>query len=207
MFQLRPSVGAGLLALLFWASCPVRASVLCATVMDLARLPLAAASLNATSLRTGKAYAAVADRTGIACFSNVPEGLYSVDASLAGFLHVKYYPVRVAASSPVNLSFYLPFSEIEEGGVGQEATISGTLLDERGSPVKSAEVCAIGDNAFARSCTVTNDLGEYALVLNVGVYRAEVRTREGRVFRSNIDVSSPGIYRDRVSVDGRGEVR
>ena len=206
MVQLRASIGAWILACLLGMANPIRASVLCATVMDYARLPLPNASLNATNLLTGKSYTALADRSGHFCFSNIPEGLFSIDASLAGFLHVKYYPVRVAAGAPVNLSFQLPFGEITEGGIGQDATISGTLL-EKGSPAESAKVCAIAVDASSKACTATTDLGEYAIVVPVGVYQTEVQTRDGRVYKSKLTLRSPGIYRNRISVDGSGETR
>jgi hypothetical protein len=167
--------------------------------MDYAQLPLPSASLNATNLTTGKAYAARSDKSGGACFSSIPEGLYSIEASLAGFLHVKYFPVRVTSSATERLSFWLPFGEITEGGIGQESTLSGTLLDGN-SPVESAEVCLIGTGGAPRTCTVTNDLGEYALVVPSGAYQAETRTRDGKVYKSTINASVPGIYRNRLTL-------
>jgi hypothetical protein len=163
VLQLKQDVFIWVGALILLTGSPVFASTLCAAVMDYARLPLPSVSLNATNLATGKAYVARTDKNGTACFVDIPEGLYSVEASLTGFLHVKYFPVRVTPSAKERLSFWLPFAEVTEGGIGQESTLSGTLLNN-GSPLESAEVCMIRTVGASRTCTVTNDLGEYALV-------------------------------------------
>jgi hypothetical protein len=171
--------------------------------MDYAKLPLPSATITATNLGTGKAYQARSHKDGSACISEVPEGLYSVEASLTGFLHVKYFPVRITASETAKLSFWLPFGEIEEGGIGQESTVSGTLLS-RGLPAEAAEICLLRVDTAAKSCTITNDLGEYALVVPPGAYDTEVRTKGGAVYKSRIDVSTPGIYRNRLSLETAG---
>jgi hypothetical protein len=174
------------------------AADLCATVLDITHLPLPSASVNVESLATGKAYLARADQRGTACLS-VPEGLYSVEASLTGFLHVKYYPVRATAEAKQNLIFWLPLGEIREGPFGGDSTLSGTMLS-RGAPIESADVCVIGPGGAPRTCTVTNDLGEYALVVPPGAYETEIRTRDGHVYRSRVDISTPGVYRNRLSL-------
>ena len=204
MSQVKRSVGATALVLILLSGFPIFASELCATVMDYARLPLPSASITATNLTTGRSYSARSDSKGMACLSDVPEGLYSVEASLAGFLHVKYYPVRAVPFAKQALSFWLPFAEIEEGGLGDESTLSGTLL--RGiAPVQAAEVCLVAATGTPRTCTLTNDLGEYALLVPAGVYLTEIHTKDGRVYKSQIDMSAPGIYRNRLSLDGKSD--
>ncbi|HWB85862.1 MAG TPA: carboxypeptidase-like regulatory domain-containing protein [Bryobacteraceae bacterium] len=182
------------------------ASGLCATVMDYARLPLPAASLNVRSLMTGKSYVAKTDKSGSACLPELPEGLYSVEASLVGFLHVRYYPVRLIAAEKVALSFSLPFGDLTEGGFSEESTLSGTLL-KGGSPVESAQVCITETSGGSRTCTVTNDLGEYALIGPAGTYTTEIRTRDGKIYKSKIDMSVQDIYRNRLSVDANAQKR
>jgi hypothetical protein len=183
---------------------PVIASDICATVMDYARLPLPSAILNATNLITGKSYAAKSDQKGVACFAGIPEGLYSIEAGLEGFLHVRYYPLRVTSSQTQKLTFWLPFAEINEGGFTEESILSGTLLAS-GSAVESAEVCIEGAAGSPRTCTVTNDLGEYALVVPAGVYQTQIRTRGGKVYKSKVDISVPGTYRNRLSLGANGD--
>jgi hypothetical protein len=169
--------------------------------MDLGRMPLPSASVTATNLASGKSYAARSDKNGTACFSGIPEGLYAIEASLTGFLHVRYYPVRVVPTVKQTLSFWLPFGEITEGGLGEESTLSGTLL-KGGTPVEGAEVCMATAIGSQRTCTVTNDLGEYRLLGPAGIYRTEIRTKDGKVYKSKVDMSAPGTYRNRLSLDG-----
>ena len=204
MLQLRLKHGVRIFALILTIGAPAYASELCATIMDLARLPLPSASVRATDLATGKAYLKQSDKSGIACFSSVPAGLYAIDASLTGFLHVKYYPVLLTPAASQKLSFWLPFSEITEGGLGQESIISGTLLN-RGSPADSAEICIVGTTGAPKTCTTTNDLGEYALAVPAGVHQIEIRIDKRNIYKSKLDVSTPGIYRDRLSLDGNKE--
>ncbi len=201
MLQLSPTLCVRVLAAVLLAGSSAFAADLCAKVMDYGRMPLPAASVNAANLRTGESYVAKSDKSGTACFLGLPEGLYSVEASLSGFLHVRYYPVRVVAMAKQRISFWLPLGEITEGGLGDESTLSGTLV-QAGSPVEAAEICIAATARTPRKCTVTNDLGEYALQVPAGMYTVEVHTRDGKEHMSKVDVSAPGIYRNRLSVDG-----
>ncbi len=175
------------------------ASVMCAAVADAGGLPLGGVSLNATSLSTGVVYSVRSEWNGRVCFADIPEGLYEVEAGLAGFLFVRYRPVRVTPEAAIALSFSLPFAEITEGGFTRDSLLSGTLL-ERGEPVRRAEICAVGKGDARRLCTRTNDLGEYALVVPAGSYGTTITTGDGRVYRSNMDLSVPGIFRNRLSL-------
>lgn len=186
-------------------ACGLFGSELCVTVMDAVPLPLPHASVNATNLATGKPYVAQADRGGRICLSNIPEGLYSVEAYDTGFMHVRYYPVQITAAAKTDLSFALPLGYVSEGAIGDEATLSGTLL-KAGSPVTGADVCVSTAARTPRFCTVTNDIGEYALVVPVGEYDAQVSTRDGTgmTYRLKVDVSTAGVHRDLLSLDGNG---
>lgn len=206
MLRLKRCIVKLIIAVIFLLSFSAAGSEICANIMDYARLPLPSALLNATNLTTGKSFVTLSDKEGTACFSSIPEGPYSIEASLAGFLHVRYYPVRAVSSSKQKLLFSLPFAEISEGGVGDESTLSGTLL-KGGSPVELAEVCMVGAAGAPKTCTVTNELGEYALVGPAGVYRTEVRTRDGKLHKSKVDISTPGIYRNSLSLDNNTDKR
>lgn len=200
MLPLRLNKGAAAFVVLLLVGCQAFGSELCASVMDYARLPLPTATVNATNLVAGETYTARTRKDGTTCFTGITEGLYSVEAFLDGFLHVRYYPVRVTASTKQTLSFWLPFGEITEGGLSRESTVSGTLR-KGGSPVQSAEVCITGSSGAPKSCTSTNDLGEYALVVPAGVYRASIRLKDGKIHQSLLDLSVPGVYRDRLSFE------
>lgn len=177
----------------------VKAAELCAHVADPSRLPLPSASVHATNLHTGKAYRASSNSNGAACLPHIPEGLYAVETSLAGFLNIRYYPVHVTYPSKTVLYFSLPIAEVNEGGVGQESTISGTL-NQDSVPLADAKICILGDGDSQIACNTTNDLGEYALLVVPGVYGVEVCTRRGKQYKSTIDVSTPGIYRDKLEI-------
>jgi hypothetical protein len=187
----------------------VHASEMCVRVDDYADLPLPNAWVNVTDLRntgvdstTVRTFNKSTDSRGKACLA-VPEGTYSVEAGLTGFLNVRYYPVRVVYPNPVELSFRLPVGDVIEGGVSPEALLSGTLqLD--GSAIEGAKICVLQQSGpGVVVCGLTNVFGEYALSVPPGVYRTELRTPRGQIYRSTVDVRHPGHYRDRVTTGGQ----
>ncbi len=179
---------------------------LCVSVDDDSRLPLANAWVNVTALLppdggvTGSHHGST-DSKGKACIS-LPEGMYSVEVGLIGFLNVRYYPVRVTYPSVSQLSFRLPIGDVREGGVAPEAVLSGTLLYEN-KPVQDAKVCILQKtDAAAVACEVTNEFGEYALSVPPGDYNTVVRTTQGAVYKSTISVPHSGTYRNRLAFGG-----
>jgi hypothetical protein len=198
MLQVMHRYGLAAVTIAIAAVCESRlvASSLCARVTDSAGLPLRNAWINVASLKTNKLYTGQADSDGRACISNLPEGLYSVEAGLTGFLNVRYYPVRVKYPAVEQLQFLLPFGEITEGLLSQEATVAGTLKDGE-TPVEHANICILELERNTRvTCETTNDLGEYAFSLPPGMYAVETRMPGGAVNRSKIDVSTAGSYRN-----------
>ena len=190
----------------------------CVTVLDLVGLPLPDASVVATNLTTSKMASGGTDERGTYCFPSIPEGLYSFESGLRGFLNVRYYPVHVTFSKPAELEFRLPFGETEEGISSNEAMINGTLR-RAGGPVGNASICVMGQpNAKPIRCAQTTELGEYAIAVPPGIYYVEIRLdRSGEVrplfsqkspvklgadYRVRLDVSSPGDYRNRLSLPG-----
>ncbi|MBI3684004.1 MAG: carboxypeptidase regulatory-like domain-containing protein [Acidobacteria bacterium] len=182
----------------------VRASSICATVSDPAGQPIRKAAVQIIHLLDPDArFSVVVDSKGRACAEHLPEGLYSVEAGSfgSGFLKVRYYPVRVVFPDDVDLSFRLPFGDIGEGGVQSEAILSGTLTDQ-GNPASDVKFCLFhGDKPVAAACTVTNGLGQYSLIVPPGIYRLELTPLAKRTQSRTIDLSSPGYYRNRVTVD------
>ncbi len=178
----------------------LNASTMCVKVKDYADLALHDARATVVNLGTNTVSVGLTGRDGRACIAGIPEGLYSVEVGLTGFLNVRYYPVRLAYPVTPELEFRLPFGEIREGGLASDAIVSGTL--RRGNvSVDGAKICLLGLNVEQPvTCGVTNDLGEYALSVPPGTYRVEVRIPGGTVHRSNIEVPAPGIYRNRITV-------
>jgi hypothetical protein len=180
------------------------AAQLCVTVKDYVDLPLPGAWVNAISLASGELRTTHTDRRGAVCFPALPEGLYSVEVGLTGFLNVRYYPVRLTYPEGAELSFRLPFGESSEGGLVQEANLSGTLR-RGGSPLPGAKICLLppeGREPF--TCTLTNNLGEYAISVPPGRYKTDISILGRMVFRGTADVSGPGYYRDLLKIDEDG---
>jgi hypothetical protein len=119
--MLRPRAIRVFAALFLWAQVQMAANgaELCVTVMDLVRLPIHTAKVRATDLSSGKSWDASVDSQGKVCLRDLPEGLYSVQATAEGFLEVSYRLVRVVSGRrgkvPGTLSFWLPFAEVKEG--------------------------------------------------------------------------------------------
>jgi hypothetical protein len=167
------------------------------TVTDFSRLPLPSASVAVTHLTSGKVFSLITDKKGQACAKTIPEGLYSVQAGLTGFLYVTYHPVRVSANTPARLTFSLPIGEVTEGGIDDNATLSGTLIGKDGRPLKSAQICA-SSGSGVNQCIETNELGEYAFVIPAGQYTITIQSANHRR-ELKIDMSTPGEYRNKLS--------
>ncbi len=186
-------------SVLTFASSALKASSLCAEVVDPTDAALRRAAVNVTSLvDTTVHFSAFTGPDGTVCIDQLPEGLYSVDASLEGFLVVKYYPVRITYPQNVRLSFRLPFGEIKEGGVQPDAILSGTLRDAAGHPQGGIGICLFRENLVPVSCVETNELGQYALDVSPANYRIELSKQLRPLHSTMIDLTSPGFYRDRV---------
>lgn len=178
-------------------------SSICATVSDVTGRPMTSATVVVTNLQGPEVQSStLVSPTGKGCIQHLPEGLYSVEAGSpgTGHLKVRYYPVRLVYPNDVDLSFELPIGEITEGLGISESTLSGTLTNEN-KPAEDIRICLFHDRQrAAASCTVTNDLGQYALIVAPGKYRVEVTERGGRSETTEIDLSDPGYYRNRVSL-------
>lgn len=174
---------------------------ICVQVTDVEDQPLPGARITAMSLQGGQFFHATSDGRGMACISRLPTGQYAVEAGLGGFLHVRYYPVRVPAAGKIKLRFSLPFGEITEGSLAPEAILNGTLR-RAGRIVPGAKMCFYrGDSPGSPpvTCVTTDDLGEYALVLPVGIYNIDIYAGASRVKQSQVEMSKPGIYRNAVA--------
>ncbi len=80
-----------------------------------------------------------------------------------------------------------------------ESTLSGTLRRDS-TPVAAANICILDKRGVRLNRTVTNDLGEYALSVHPGIYEVEIQVSKNEKYRSQIDISTPGLYRDRLKI-------
>ena len=189
---------------LFVSSGRLDSSSLCATITTeepdregLPRATLEIIDLNNPSVQ----YSAAANKEGRACVPKMADGIYSVEASSSGFMHVRYYPVRVAYPDNIDLTFRLPFGEIREGGIGTDVVVSGTLR-EKGVPLDGVRIClSRQDPTAVVTCTDTNDLGQYAAIVRTGKYRVELSRLNKSITVTIVDFPTPGIYRNLFTVE------
>jgi hypothetical protein len=186
-----------LFALAMMSSRNATPASLCVTVMDVMRLPLPRATVTVANLVSRKSVTIKTNQEGLFCSSDLAEGQYSIEASMSGFMNVRYTPVSLSYPNTVRIVFWLPLADIEEGGFGTDAVLSGTLGTAEG-PNSGAEICLIGPTLSEPICTRTNDLGEYALTVPPGKYEATVRTRGGVPKSTPLDLPSSGVYRNRL---------
>ncbi len=141
----------------------VRGAEICAFVGDSYGHLARGLRVSATNLTTNKRTEGKSDSQGNVCFSDIPEGPYSVEAS-GPDMNERYYPIRAGTEGTVHLTFHLPdLGDSTEGPLVNKAFLSGTLrADDK--PIESAEMCLTKrDSSGIPICVLTNDLGEYSL--------------------------------------------
>jgi hypothetical protein len=187
------------LGLALATSITLAGSEMCIKVLDEAGQPLPRARVQVSSLSTAKSHQRATDSQGNACFLDIPEGLYSVEVSLQGFLTAKYYPLQVSYPEKNGLTVRLPLSNVNGDNMAQQITLSGTLW-RSGKPAEAVSICLFRSDRSRVVCTLTNNLGEYAVIAPPGTYEVELKPSSGSAYRSKIDLSTPGAsYHDRLS--------
>lgn len=180
---------------------------ICANVTGLNNKPLSGATVTATHLFDPTfRRSADTDIEGRVCFQELAEGLYSVEVGRAGYLRVRYYPVRYRFPTTTELHFQMPFGEILEAGLMEEAVFSGTLR-QSGTALAHAEICLVGVTSKTRGCTTSNGIGQYALVVSPGRYWVELNVGSRRLLREELNLPAPGYYVDRIRLPAKGRNR
>jgi hypothetical protein len=89
--------------------------------------------------------------------------------------------------------------EVSEGGLLDEAVVSGTLrLSGELSP--AVKICIVERSGRPPvTCTVTDELGQYALSIPPGSYIVELFQRGKKIGTLPIDLPTGGYYRDRIT--------
>jgi hypothetical protein len=179
-----------------------RAADVCVSVSDPVNLPVPRAWVLVASLSTMETrLTTVTDFTGRACLKSVAEGSYSVEVGAPGFMSVRYYPVRIQPARDRTLSFRLPIGEIREGGIQEDAVLTGTFRSID-SPSPHVRICLLqrADGSVV-SCTTADEMGQYALSVPPGLYVVEVTERGQKPIRRNIDLTRRGIHRKKLLDD------
>lgn len=172
-------------------------SQLCVNVVDDATMPLGSAHVKIVNLADGSEHTLDTKASGSVCFPNIPEGRYSGEARLAGFLEVKYWPIAVSASRARFLTIRLPLALSNVDSVASDVTLSGTLLQDS-KPAAIVGICLISSKN-KDVCSTTNKLGEYSITLSPGVYTVRIHAADGTAIYK-VDLSSPGaVYHDKLT--------
>ena len=175
------------------------AAQLCVTVSDPVNLPVGRAWVVVANLsNTEKRFTATTDKNGKACIKAIPEGAYSVEAGAVGFMNVRYYPLRIQPVRDGELTFRLPIGEIREGGIHEDAVLTGTIRSPD-NPSPHARICLLqkADEGVV-SCTIADEIGQFAISVPPGRYIVEVTERDQRPVRREIDLTRRGIHRKKL---------
>ncbi len=168
-------------------------------VSDASNAPIFGATVTLQMIaRPSETFTTKTNKDGVYEFPEVPDGNYSIEASVKGHITVRYFPVRIRYPFGYERDFRLPADEIYETDVADKAHVAGELhLADR--PVGGVRVCLRhrGDEA----CTVTNRLGQYSLLVRPGRWQVVVIQRDHEIiWRQGLFLPKPGEYRDQIQI-------
>lgn len=110
---------------------------------------------------------------------------------------------------PLQLAFRLPCGDITEGpltsGAVPESMLSGTLRFEE-KPVEGARICLFRETIRTGYMPHDECVRWVCPDGTRGIYRTEIRTARGELYRSSIDVPVPCDYRNRIGIDENQQV-
>lgn len=180
----------------------LEAAALSGRVHDEVGRPLAWASVSVHKL-SGEPF----DQTlqtnehGIYSFAELPDGTYSIEGGLEGFVSTSVKPVRVFFPAEVHWTFILRVADLgTEGGVSVSSDLVGELK-RGGKNVPNTRVCLTrSDGPGGPVCTVTNRLGQYFLAVTPGVYEVTINCRDFPETKKRLDMSTAGTYRNRITL-------
>jgi hypothetical protein len=68
-------------------------------------------------------------------------------------------------------------------------------------PVQSGTVCILQKQSHVpASCGLTDEFGEYVIIVPPGTYDFEIRVFQRLLYSSTVDLSTPGLHRNRVVI-------
>jgi|HubBroStandDraft_1064217.scaffolds.fasta_scaffold126597_2 hypothetical protein len=142
------------------------------------------------------------DSEGRYSFAELPDGVYSVEGALAGFVSLSYRPVRIYFPAQVHWDFELRVAGFGGDAVYASSDLVGELTWE-GARVPKAKVCLTRPGGpYGPVCTTTNGLGQYFLEVPPGVYVATVDSGVGTQVQQRVDLSTAGEYRNALALPG-----
>jgi hypothetical protein len=128
------------------------------------------------------------------------DGEYSLEATAAGFLRVKYYPIIVTFPNVFNFDVSMRVGATLEGGIGRDDPYRRVygVLRKQDRVLASATVCLLGNGH--QYCSTTNALGQYFLQVLAGSYAVEVEANGAVIFASRLDLSARDEYKNRLQL-------
>ncbi len=138
------------------------------------------------------------DSRGRYSFADLPDGEYSLEAELRGFVSVRYKPLRIYFPADVERNFVLELAGFGHDGVYASSKLVGELF-WRGARVSTASICLNrADQSQQPVCTVTNGLGQYVIDVPSAVYVVTVDRGAGLHTEETLDLSTAGEYRNKL---------
>ena len=169
-------------------------------VSDASNAPIAGATVTLQMLgRAVETFSAKTAKDGTYEFREVPDGNYSIEASMRGHITVRYSPVRVRFPFGYERDFRLPADEVYETDSPDKAHVAGELkITEK--PLGGARVCL--RRRAEQVCTSTNRLGQYSLLVQPGAWQVVVTGPKEKdpLWRQRLQLPKAGEYRDQIQI-------
>lgn len=167
-------------------------------VSDPSNLPLAGATVVLQLVsRPAEPVIVKTDKSGIYEIKEVPDGVYSIEASKKGYVSVRYHPIRIRYPHGYEQDFELPLDEVYSGHEPGMAHLAGELrLADK--PVAGVRLCL--SRRRHQSCSLTNRFGQYSMEVAPGDYQARVYHQHDLVWRQSVRLPSPGEYRNLIQI-------
>lgn len=170
-------------------------------VVDEGGGPLPAATVTVHKL-SGEQFeeSSTTDAQGRYSFPELPDGEYSVDGALPGFVSNSYKPVRIYFPAQVRWDFQLRLGGFGHDAVYSSSELVGELTSHR-ARVAGARICVTRVGQADRSiCAVTNRLGQYFLDVPPAIYLVTVETGAVALSNQRLDLSVAGSYRNKIAL-------
>ena len=167
-------------------------------VSDTFNTPLGGATVILRAVnRPAELHIAKTNKDGVYEFREVPDGTYWLEASMAGYVSVRYHPVRILYPFGYEQDFRLPRDEVYEMEAPDKAHVAGELRPG-GNPLGGVQVC-LGRGREEHFVTA-NRLGQYSLLVAPGRWRATVKNRKEILWRQDLALGRPGEYRNAIRI-------
>lgn len=205
LYRARPRAPAAFAALMFFAGgARAQAGVaLGGSVVDESGGPLPTATVTVHKLSGERLdQSSQTDSRGHYSFPELPDGEYSIEAALNGFVSMSYKPVRIYFPAQVQWDFVLRLGGFSYDAVYSSSEVVGELL-WRGARAPAASICLSRTGGpYHPVCTVTNRLGQYFLRVPPAVYTVTIENKVGLRAEQRLDLSTAGEYRNKIALPG-----